>query len=145
MKQNHRTCMVMAHSACKVRIAHCFIISEEWHHGDKECTPVLGWQTGGQEHWWQNQQDMTGRRWRVFTEYGRQGIYPGGSRLLIIWLAGAQGQNHPAIEKSLGGWKEDCALMRNEEIHKWVICGWRKTLVPERFIKGGSMEAKVLH
>lgn len=55
--------MVMAHSACKVRIAHCFIISEEWRHGDKERTPVLlGWQTGGQEYWWQNQQDMAGRR-----------------------------------------------------------------------------------
>lgn len=40
--------MVMAHSACKVRIAHCFIISEEWRHGDKERTPVLlGWQMGG--------------------------------------------------------------------------------------------------
>lgn len=63
MKQKHRTCMVMAHSACKVRIAHCFIISEEWRHGDKERTPVLlGWQMGGQEHWWQNQQDMAGRR-----------------------------------------------------------------------------------
>lgn len=42
--------MVLAYSACKLRIAHCFIISEEWHHGDKEHTHIfLGWQTGGRE------------------------------------------------------------------------------------------------
>lgn len=48
MKQKHRACVVMAHSAWKLRIAPCFIISEEWLHGGKERTSILlGWQTGG--------------------------------------------------------------------------------------------------